>query len=62
MYAGGGDDLDLVKYLVSKGADVNAIDNDGKSVLDRADKLDRNDAIFEFLLSSGAKYQLLESQ
>lgn len=55
MYVAGGDDLEIVKYLVSKGADVNAKDNQGKSVFDRADKLNSNDEIFEFLLSSGAK-------
>ena len=47
--------LELVKYLVNKGADVNAKNNKGRSVVDIADTVDRNDAIFEFLLSSGAK-------
>lgn len=55
MYAVANDSAELVKYLVSKGADVNAKNNEGRSVVDIVDTVDRNDAIFKFLLNSGAK-------
>lgn len=47
-------DLDEVKYLVSKGADVNIKDNKGETALTKALNSKKYD-IAEFLISKGAK-------
>lgn len=47
-------DLDKVKYLVSKGADVNIKDNEGETILTKALNAKQYDTA-EFLISKGAK-------
>lgn len=49
MFATRGSDADIVKYLLDNGADINAVDKDGKSVLDYVAKC--NDAEIKALFS-----------
>ncbi len=46
--------LDGVKYLISKGADINIRDNKGETALTKALN-DKNYDLAEFLISKGAK-------
>ena len=54
MFASSNGKLDLVKYLISKGADVNLKAKDGTSALSLALK-DKNDDIIKILKANGAK-------
>ena len=48
------DDLEIIKALIAKGADMNARTNDGKSALGAARRNNHND-IVEFLRSRGRR-------
>ena len=54
MFASSNGKLDLVKYLISKGADLNLKAKDGTSALSLALK-DKNDDIIKILKANGAK-------
>ncbi len=47
-------DLPILRYLVSKGASINALDRSGDSPLEVAASADRTDAV-RFLTENGAK-------
>ena len=51
--------VELVDYLISRGANINHLDNDGESALDKVKSIGHNDfghdAVIELLVSKGAK-------
>jgi len=54
MFACSNGKVDLVKHLVSKGADVNLKTKDGATALSLAKK-EKNDEIIKILKANGAK-------
>jgi len=54
MFASTNENLELVKYLISKGADVNLKAKDGATALSLAKK-DKNETIIKILKAKGAK-------
>ncbi len=50
----GKDNLDVVKYLVERGGEVNLLDSEGRSPLDYAEEGDEMIGVVTYLLSKGA--------
>ncbi len=57
MLAAAFNDLEMVKYLIEEGADINTVDNYGMTALDYAKKMGQR-MVEEFLGSAGAIHKL----